>query len=460
MAMSAVIYARQSLDKSGEGQAVERQLSECRRLAQSRKLGVAQEFVDNDVSASKGQRPQYLRMLSLIKAGEIDTIITWHTDRLYRRVRDLVDLVEIAERHSLQILTVKAGEIDLTTPAGRMAAGMLGHVARYEVEQKGARQVASNVQRAQKGVWQFSNRPYGYERVDGKVRVVPVEAAVVREAYDRFLAGETLYSIVDSLNKRGVATTTEKPWSISTLSARLSNPAYAGLRFYHGEEVAQGDWEPIVPRSTWEAFTVTKSRRLKPQSWTNRAKYLLSGIATCGVCGGRLMARPDYGRGNHRATPRIVYACISKWCVQRDRMAVDKVVEEIVLARLGQPDAKRLLRPTIDLEPLHAEADDLRRRRDDLASALAEGLLTLAAVRGESTKLLHQLEHVEAQIASAEDATGLAELVTASNVRATWSELSLSKRRAVIDALMTVAVNRQKNTRVFDPEDVTIDWRS
>ncbi|GAA2082423.1 recombinase family protein [Pseudolysinimonas kribbensis] len=456
--MTAAIYARQSLDKTGEGQAVERQLSECRRLATSRKIRVVHEFIDNDVSASKGIRPEYTRMLSLISAGEIDTIITWHTDRLYRRVRDLVDLVEVAEKHALQILTVKAGEIDLTTPAGRMAAGMLGHVARYEVEQKGARQAASNVQRARNGVWQFSNRPYGYERTMDGVQVVAEEAGIIREAYDRFLAGESLYGIVDNFNERNIATTTDRPWSISTLSARLSNPAYAGLRFYRGEEVAVGDWEPIVPRETWEAFKASKRQRRKPDSWSNRTKYLLSGLALCGVCGGRLMARPDYVRGPSRAR-RVVYACSSKWCVQRDQTRVDELVEEVLVARLSQPDASRLLKPKVEVAPLHERADDLRRRRDDLAAALSEGLLSLAAVRTESRKLTDQLNAVEKSIAEADDSSGLDELLAASDVRAVWGGLSLSKRRATIDTLMTVAVARQKNTRVFDPADVQIEWR-
>jgi DNA invertase Pin-like site-specific DNA recombinase len=457
MDVKAAIYARQSLDKSGEAQAVDRQLAQCRRLAKTKGIRVMTEFVDNDVSASKGPRPEYSRMLSLLRAGEINTIITWHTDRLYRRVRDLVDLVELAEKHSIQILTVMAGEIDLTTPAGRMAAGMLGHVARYEVEQKGARQVAANAQRAKQGVWQFSNRPYGYERKDGRVIIVPEEAAVIREAYERYLAGESLYSVVDSLNERGVTTSTDKPWSISTLSSRLSNPAYAGLRFYRGEEVGAGDWEPIVPRETWEAFKGGQRQRRKPESWTNRTKYLLSGLATCAVCGGRLMARPYYGR--HGSAMRMVYACTEKWCVQRDMTRLDSLVEEVVIARLARADAARLLKPKVDVAPLQQQADDLRRRRDDLASALSEGLLTLASVRVESKRLTDQISALEASIEAADDSLGLAELVASSDVRSKWAEISLSKRRAVIDTLMAISVRRQKNTRVFEPADVLIEWR-
>ncbi|WP_284252740.1 hypothetical protein [Pseudolysinimonas kribbensis] len=66
---------------------------------------------------------------------------------------------------------------------------------------------------------------------------------------------------------------------------------------------------------------------------------------------------------------------------------------------------------------------------------------------------------MEKSIAEADDSSGLDELLAASDVRAVWGGLSLSKRRATIDTLMTVAVARQKNTRVFDPADVQIEWR-
>ena len=216
--MSSVIYVRQSLDRDGEGAAVGRQLTECRSLALSHSISVTREFVDNDVSASKGTRPAFTELLASIKAGEVSTIIVWHTDRLYRRVRDLVELVELAEKHALRILTVKAGDLDLNNPSGRMMAQMLGAAARYEVEQKGARQVAANVQRAKDGVWQFSGRPFGYERIDGVVQIVESEAAVIREAINRVIAGESWYSIAKDYKTRGIVAANGKPFSYQNLT--------------------------------------------------------------------------------------------------------------------------------------------------------------------------------------------------------------------------------------------------
>jgi len=460
-ASSTVIYARQSLDRDGSGAAVERQLAECRDLADRLSLVIAEEYVDNDVSASTGRRPQFARLLEAIKRGDVATIVVWHTDRLYRQVRDLVSIVETAERHALKIHTVRAGDLDLSTPAGRMLAGMLGHAARYEVEQKGARQVAANLQRAHAGEWQFSRRPFGYRRDGDRVVIVPDEAEIMREAFDRYLAGDTYYAIVEDFNARGIRTADGNEWSMTTLRARLRNPAYAGLRAYRGEIVGTGDWEPIITPETWERFNATIARRRTRHGWSNKTRHLLSGIIACGVCGGRMMARPVYQRRrNAPSVTTLAYACRERWCVQRDLARVDEHVEAAILHRLGQPDVLELLTPAIDVAPLAAEARDLRARRDDLAGLLADGTLTAAAVRRASEQLQQRLDEIQRTLDAAHGGSNLASLAMADDIAAHWrTRLNLPQRRAVIAALVDVRIHKQANTRRFDPADIELTWQ-
>lgn len=73
-------------------------------------------------------------MLEDVKSGHIDAIVTWHPGRLYRQPAELEDLIVIVEDHKTEIATVKAGDLDLSTPTGRLVARMLGAIAKYEVE--------------------------------------------------------------------------------------------------------------------------------------------------------------------------------------------------------------------------------------------------------------------------------------------------------------------------------------
>jgi site-specific DNA recombinase len=67
---AAALYARISSDQEGSGLGVARQLEDYRRLAESLGWSVAEEYVDNDLSAYSGKRrPAYERMLANLAEG-------------------------------------------------------------------------------------------------------------------------------------------------------------------------------------------------------------------------------------------------------------------------------------------------------------------------------------------------------------------------------------------------------
>ena len=452
--MTTVIYARQSLDKSGEAAAVSRQLAECRVLADRNSLTVANELIDNDVSATKGARPGFQSLLRGIKAGEVDTIIVWHTDRLYRRVRDLVELVELAEKHSLRILTVRAGDLDLNNPAGRMMAQMLGAAARYEVESKGARQVAANIQRANAGVRHFAQRPYGYERVDGKVLVVEAEAQVIREAVNRVVAGESWYAVAKDFKRRGIVGIAGRPFSYQNLMQRATNPAIAGIRTYLGDVVNEsGEWMPIVDRVTWDRLQNVIANRRRVQTWDTKIKYLGSRLYRCGKCGARMVVSRDYQSGG---TP--VYQC-ENLDTRRNLERVDELVETAVLERLAQPDVLSLLTPSEDASALAAESQELRDRIAGLAELYADGILTGAAVREQKGKMQGRLDILQARLNSIEGGSVLNDLVSAKSIESFWRDhMSIQNKRRVVDALFTVTImpTKRGGANLFYPEHVEI----
>jgi DNA invertase Pin-like site-specific DNA recombinase len=461
MTLRAAIYARQSLDRTGEGMAVTRQLAECRDLAQSNRWKVTEEYVDNDVSASSRKpRPEWTRLLAELEAGAYDVLVCWHTDRLYRRLRDLVDLVEIAESKALRIASVRAADLDLSTPAGRMLAGMLGHAQRYEVEQKSARQVAANRQARAAGRMPWTRRPYGYELDDtGTIVVVPAEADELRAAAKLALDGASLAGIARDLNDRGMATSTGGPWSVVALKRLLVNPRHAGQVTYLGDVSGVGAWEPIFTQETHEqlvAALTDPSRRTAPDT---RAKHLLSGIALCGRCGGPLYGSPG---GGINGKPRyLIYRCRTPHLGRRMDF-VDEVVTETLLARLSRPDAVAALAGDQDEDTaaLASEIARLREQLDGLGDLYAEGALTAAGLRDASAKLKGRLGSLQQRLAASGGNEQVVALATSEDLRSRWDGLPLRHRRAVIDALMLVTVLPVTRGARFEPEQVAIEWRT
>jgi site-specific DNA recombinase len=100
---------------------------ECRKLTAALDWDVADVYIDNDVSAYGCKpRPGYRRMLEDVRQGRVSAMMAYHSDRLYRHLMDPEGLVALAEAHSPKIATVQAGDLGLSTTAGRHVGRILG----------------------------------------------------------------------------------------------------------------------------------------------------------------------------------------------------------------------------------------------------------------------------------------------------------------------------------------------
>ena len=149
--ITAGVYTHISQDAEERGLGVARQRQDCTALADSKGWQVAEVYEDNDISASSGKpRPAYQRVSRDVEDGCISGVVVWDVDRLTRTPRELEDVIDWAEKHSLQLASV-GGEIDLSTPQGRMTARIKGTVARHEVEQLSRRIRRKHRELAEKG---------------------------------------------------------------------------------------------------------------------------------------------------------------------------------------------------------------------------------------------------------------------------------------------------------------------
>lgn len=450
----AAIYARQSLDRTGEGAAVDRQIADCRALAERRGWEVVDVLTDNDISASTGKaRPAYRRLLEMMRGGDVDVVAVWHVDRLTRRLIDLEEVIGLCEVSGVRLATV-TGDLDLSTDTGRMLARILASVARGEVERKGARQRSANRQRAERGHGRWTRRPFGYAREDGRVVVVPAEADALRAAVAAAASGGSIGKIAATWNAEGIPTTTGGRWTTTSVRRALLNPRTAGRSVYRGSDLGEGSWEAITDVDT---FRQLEERLMDPgrrTAFNTSARHLLSGIAECGVCDG-----PMYGTPIKSGERRwMAYRCHARHVTRRMDL-VDEVVVGTILARLALPDALALLTPTEDVAGLRAEATGLRDRRDSLAAMLADGLLSPSAVRTQAGRITTELNEVERRIDAALGDNPAADLASATDVVAAWDAMPLESQRAVVRLLARVAVRPAGKGARFSPEQVAIEWR-
>src|SRR6185503_17385292 len=149
-----ISYARISMDKSGLEEGVTRQDEDTEALRSRHGLPpFVRRFVDNDKSATYGgPRPDYDELIKAVKAGEGDVVLVYALGRLWRNRSERAIGMEIFRQHGVSVLCVKGPQLDLTTAAGRMLAGVLGEFDTFEVEQMSERETRKMLQKVQQGL--------------------------------------------------------------------------------------------------------------------------------------------------------------------------------------------------------------------------------------------------------------------------------------------------------------------
>jgi DNA invertase Pin-like site-specific DNA recombinase len=430
----AAIYVRISKDKTGAGLGVARQQKDCRALADRLGWTVAAVYEDNDLSAYSGKpRPSYLRLLEDIKAGRIDAVLTWHTDRLHRSTTELDHFIGIAKDIPTQ--TVKAGPIELATPSGRAVAKTLGAWAQYESEHKSERQKRKNLELAEAGLPMGGGRPFGYE-ADG-MTVRDVEAEVIREVTKRVIVGDSLASIIRNLNSRGIVSTRGNQWRYSNLRELLLRDRNIGLSVYQGEVVGKAKWPAIVTETDFRALQRILADPSRRTTTGNTRKHLLSGMVRCSQCGAGMKAGAVRDR---KGKQYLVYRCHAYRSIPK----VDNYVSRFVLMLLSDVRVCHALAKSsdADLSKLEAERDKVNDRLDDAAALYGDDQMTAAQFTTATKKLRGRLDQINADLASATSATVFGDLlIDDSKLEDRWDALPIERKRAIIDALMTVTVH-------------------
>jgi DNA invertase Pin-like site-specific DNA recombinase len=323
----AGIYLRISQDATGEQAGVTRQQEDCLELVEQQGWTVFEIYTDNDTSAYKS-RPGYQRMLADVKAGHIDAVVAWHPDRLYRRLTDLEGLIAAIEERNVILRTVRAGELDLSTPTGRMLARILSATAQAEGEVKSDRWRRSWRQGREAGRQvRTGSRLFGYSR-DGEV--IDHEAAIARVMASKIREGSSILGLARWLDDQGVRATRGSKWTPQSIKRYLTNPRLAGWSTLNGEIVADGQWEPILDRDVFEivrALLTARTRTHVPR------KSLLLGLIFCGRCGHRLITSGQKGKRTYRCPKRPGMEGCGR--VSGNAGPIEEMVESYARARLA-----------------------------------------------------------------------------------------------------------------------------
>lgn len=462
IAQSAAVYARISSDPTGQALGVNRQLEDCRKLAESRGWTVAQEYVDNDISAYSGKaRPAYEQMLDDIRAGQRDAVIVYNLDRLTRRPMELEQFAELCDEAGLRQVATVTADVDLGNDDGLFMARMFAAFAAKESGRKSARLKRKARERAENGLpGGGRNRPFGYEA--DKITVNHAEAEIIRQMAARMLAGESARSIASWAEAQGVQTTSGGQWRSPTIRAVLLSPRIAGLRSHNGEVVGPAVWDPIISPETRQQLlnhfaAMKRSGRRAPR------RYLLSGLLRCGKCGNRLFSS---ARGTERR-----YVCMSgpdhRGCggITVTAPPVERWIAEAVLYRLDTPQMQDALTGKRAADQRQGELltqlDRDQAKMKELAGMWADGELSRIEWKAARDPIEQRLTATDRQLSQITGSTALEGIVgQGTQLRQLWPSMNLERQAAIIAAVMDYATTNAaiKKGGPFDPNRIAPVW--
>ncbi len=303
-------YCRVSTDKEDQLNSLETQRAFFSQYIREKNDWVmAGVFADEGLSGTSiAQRPQFLHMIQLAKAGQIDLILTKEVSRFARNTVDTLSITRTLKELGVGIRFLNDG-IDTREEDGEFRLTIMASVAQEESRKISQRTRWGQAQAMKRGIVFGNNSLLGYRLSDGQLTVVPEQAAVVRAIYHNFLVERKgSHVIARELNQAGIPPPLGPGglWSSTEVLRILRNEKYTGDLLQHKyittdhlthrkvpndgsqpQMLLRNHHEAIISQETFQAVQeeLTRRRGLTADGKRFSARHWYSGKVICGLCG-------------------------------------------------------------------------------------------------------------------------------------------------------------------------------
>lgn len=313
------LYARKSTEQEDkQALSIESQVREMMALAERDGLEIVEIKRESHSSKEAGQRPVYNELISEIRQGKFNGILTWAPDRLARNAGDLGAVVDLMDQQLLHEIRTFSQKFT-NNPNEKFLLMILGSQAKLENDNKMVNVKRGLRARVEMGLWP-SVAPTGYLNHPDRNRKCEVildeyRADIIRQMFEKVAengwSGRKLYHWLKDEIK--FVTKNGKPLTLSNVYVILKNT------FYYGEfEYPKGDgkWykgkhEPIITKDLYNRVQVkiTNDYTVRSQS----KEFAFTRMITCGLCGSGVTAEEKFKRQKNGNEHHYVYYGCTKF---------------------------------------------------------------------------------------------------------------------------------------------------
>jgi site-specific DNA recombinase len=402
-------------------------------------------------------REGYQGMLTFLRKKGAERVYIWESSRLGRNDREFLRCCWELEDLGIEVVSCTQ---DLQNVLLRYVYAWKASEDNVELGKRVAGGLKTS---AGKGNW-IGIPPYGYKRDPSTKSLVANEhqAPIVKEIFALYLAGHGARYIIGVLNGRGLRSYRDLLWGITSTRKILANRVYTG-QTTNKYATVEGH-EPLVSQGDWEMAQQLRLARTHAGKGP-ASTFLLSGIAHCGYCEGKLI-------GSHLPRKSARYLC-NTWnhtgtCCCNSVIARD--IEAVVIQGIEQlldedtfraAVSKSRTDQRVDVEPVIAKAKRelaaVTKMVDKAYDLLFQEVINREEFTAQRDRLIEQRSQIAAQLVELEerkanilarqkDIEGIQVVLDA--FRRNWADSDIHEQKVIIRSIVKGVYWRKQEQEV------------
>ena len=299
----AVAYIRTSTKMTSQAESYETQYKVYKDMIEGDEtLSFAGVYSDKVSGTNKENRPGFQQLCADAEKRKFDLVYVKSVSRFSRNVGVMQRTVDRFRELGITII-FEEEKIRTDDYSSNLSLGLIGAISQDESHSISKNVAMGYHERFARGKYNLgNNRILGYDTVDGRL-VANKDAWIVKEIFDRFVAGESYGSIARAMNQKGVRTLKGGEFCLQAVRYILKNETYVGDK--HLQKTPPRDYithrpdptnkvpdyyltddhEGIVSRETWNAAQ-ERAKGIKENKAYNYGEYHpFYGKIICGECG-------------------------------------------------------------------------------------------------------------------------------------------------------------------------------
>ncbi|MEG2610877.1 MAG: recombinase family protein [Oscillospiraceae bacterium] len=396
-------YCRYSTDNQSEN-SIAYQLNAIQKYCQEHNISIVNIYTDEATSGTNTNRDGLQHMLYDAQHGLIDAVIIYDQSRLSRNVVDWFEIRETLRKQNVSIYScTETLENENNSGVSFLSEGVRALFNHQFVLDTRNKVIDGQTAKAKEGVFLGGTPPLGYDIVDGKYVINPSEAEAVKFIFDSYAKGKGYGYIVDRLKNMGVKSKRNADIGHNALYAILRNERYIGVYSWmkkkekYLQKWAGGKENPnairiegiipaIIDIEVWDMVKKRTETQKRNSANTAKNEYLLSGLITCGECGGSFVGFTTTSGKRYKTR---YYTCANKRRLHNcksDNINADDletlvvgqverdILNNIIIERVANDIIDVYKQNCGDSSAIKKEISECEKGIDNLLSAISKGL--------------------------------------------------------------------------------------